>query len=209
MNRLSSDPRLSDDLRQTVATVRETADNLRGTSESVRNLAARVETIRIPGERRRPPAGQAALNTPPKPPRGFSETSLLEPGLVFDTVYDTTVSRLRLDTDFTLLAGKPGSFYRVGIYDLSENNRLNLQVGSSSRLPANFAIRYGIFAGKLGTGIDLRTGPIDFRLDAYDPNRFTLNARAKAYLNAGTSITAGLDSIGKENRATVGVQIRR
>ena len=209
LNRLSSDPRLSDDVRQTVATVRETADNLRGTSESVRNLAARVETIRIPGERRRPASGQTSSNTPPKPPRGFSDTSLLEPGLVFDTVYDTTVSRLRLDTDFTLLAGKPGSFYRVGIYDLTENNRLNLQIGSSARLPANFAIRYGIFAGKLGTGIDLRTGPIDFRLDAYDPNRFTLNARAKAYLNAGTSITAGLDSIGKDNRATVGVQIRR
>lgn len=211
LNRLSSDPRLSDDVRQTVAMVRETADNLRGTSESVRNLAARVETIRIPGERRRPSqtSGQTSSTEPPKPPRAFSETSLLEPGLVFDTVYDTTVSRLRLDTDFTLLSGKPGSFYRVGIYDLTENNRLNLQIGSSARLPANFAIRYGIFAGKLGTGIDLRTGPIDFRLDAYDPNRFTLNARAKAYLNAGTSITAGLDSIGKENRATIGVQIRR
>ncbi|MES2465477.1 MAG: MlaD family protein [Armatimonadota bacterium] len=207
LNRLSSDPRLTDDVRQTVATVRETADNLRGTSESIRNLASRVETIRIPGERRRP-TGQSS-NAPPAPPRAFSDTSLLEPGLVFDTVYDTTVSRLRLDTNFTLLAGKPGSFYRLGIYDLTERNRLNLQIGSSARLPANFAIRYGIFAGKLGTGIDLRTGPIDLRLDAYDPNRFTLNARAKAYLNANTSITAGLDSIGKDNRATVGVQIRR
>jgi phospholipid/cholesterol/gamma-HCH transport system substrate-binding protein len=207
LNRLSSDPRLSDDVRQTVSTVRETAENLRGTSQSIRNLASRVETIRIPGERRRP-SEQSPATTPP-PPRAFSDTSLLEPGLVFDTVYDTTVSRLRLDTNFTLLAGKPGSFYRLGIYDLTERNRLNLQIGSSSRLPANFALRYGIFAGKLGTGIDLRTGPIDLRLDAYDPNRFTLNARAKAYLNANTSITAGLDSIGKDNRATVGVQIRR
>ena len=212
LNRLSSDPRLSEDVRQTVATVRETADNLRGTSESVRNLAARVETIRIPGERRRPTSPKStstpSTSTPP-PPQAFSDTSLLEPGLVLDAVYDTTVSRLRLDTNYTLLAGKPGSFYRVGIYDLTEGNRFNLQVGSYSRLPANYALRYGIFAGKLGAGIDLRTGPIDFRLDAYDPNRFTLNARAKAYLNANTSITAGLDSIGKDNRATVGVQIRR
>ncbi len=207
LNRLSSDPRLSADVRETVSTVRETADNLRGTSESIRNIAARVETIRIPGERRRP--SQQSSNTPPPPPRAFSDTSLLEPGLVFDTVYDTTVSRLRLDTNFTLLAGKPGSFYRLGIYDLTERNRLNLQIGSSSRLPANFAVRYGLFAGKIGAGVDLRTGPIDLRLDAYDPNRFTLNARAKAYLNANTSITAGLDSIGKDNRATVGVQIRR
>jgi phospholipid/cholesterol/gamma-HCH transport system substrate-binding protein len=207
LNRLSSDPRLSEDLRQTVSTVRETAENLRGASESVRNLTARVETIRIPGERRRP--SQQPSTAPPPPPRAFSDTSLLEPGLVFDTVYDTTVSRLRLDTNFTLLAGKPGSFYRLGLYDLTERNRLNLQIGSSSGLPANFALRYGIFAGKLGTGIDLRAGPVDLRLDAYDPNRFTLNARAKAYLNADTSITAGLDSIGKDNRATVGVQIRR
>jgi ABC-type transporter Mla subunit MlaD len=209
LNRLSSDPRLSEDVRQTVATVRETADNLRGTSESVRNLAARVETIRIPGERRRPNPNAPVSTTPPAPPRPFSDTSLLEPGLVLDTVYDTKVSRLRLDTNFTLLAGKSGSFYRLGFYDLTESNRFNLQLGSSSRLPANFALRYGIFASKLGAGIDFRTGPIDLRLDAYDPNRFTLNARAKAYLNANTSITAGLDSIGKDNRATVGVQIRR
>jgi hypothetical protein len=72
-----------------------------------------------------------------------------------------------------------------------------------------FSYRYGIFAGKLGLGVDMRPGPVDFRLDFYDPNRFTMDARAKVYLNRSSAITAGVSGIGKENRATVGVQFLR
>jgi hypothetical protein len=73
----------------------------------------------------------------------------------------------------------------------------------------NFGYRYGLFAGKLGVGADTRLGPLDLRLDLYDPNRFQVDARVKTYLNSNTALTFGIGSIGKENRATLGVQIRR
>ena len=49
--------------------------------------------------------------------------------MVFDSLYDTKVERLRFDADYTLLFGKPGSFYRAGLYDATYGDRLNLEAG--------------------------------------------------------------------------------
>jgi len=94
VQRLADDPRMNADVRETVS-------NLRATSESVKSLVNRVETIHIPGERRRPDTsgGDSTTSTPAAPatPHYFSLTSLMEPGLVFDSTYDTKRERLRFD----------------------------------------------------------------------------------------------------------------
>jgi phospholipid/cholesterol/gamma-HCH transport system substrate-binding protein len=190
VERLSSDPRLSSDIR-------ETASNVREASASVRALTERIEGIRLPGERR------------PGEPRGTpgspAQSSLLELGPTLDATYDTDVERLRVDANFTLL-GTAGRFYRAGIYDFSEANRLNLQIG---RVRGDTALRYGLVAGKLGGGLDVQTGPAELRFDLFNPNRLTLNARAKIRLGDTTNALLGVDSIGNGNRAVLGVQIRR
>jgi phospholipid/cholesterol/gamma-HCH transport system substrate-binding protein len=200
LERLTSDPRLASDIRETVT-------NLRATSESVKNLTGRIETIRIPGEKR--PRDPNAPPPAPRRPPPLSFISLYEPGLVLDPSYDTKGERLRLDSNYTFLTGRNNGFYRFGIYDATERNRVNLQVGRGIGGGENAAYRYGLFAGKLGAGLDLGSGPLALRFDLFDPNRFTINARARAYLNPNTAVTAGVDSVGKENRATVGITIRR
>ena len=209
--KLTGENGLTNDLKTTVG-------NLRDTSASVRNLAARVEAVRLPWEKKKPDAVTPAPGQPtppagtpppaPAPPTAFSKYSLLEPGLAFDAGYDTTLERLRTDVNYTLLSGRNG-FYRVGLTDATESNRLNFQIGRSSAAPVRFDYRYGIFASKLGMGFDLRPGPFDLRLELYDPNRFTVDARAKVYLNKSTAVSAGIGSIGKENRATIGIQVLR
>jgi phospholipid/cholesterol/gamma-HCH transport system substrate-binding protein len=201
--KLSGDEELTKDIRTTVT-------NLKETSESVRNLAERVEAVRLPWEKAKPKTEslQSVPTSEKSTPEPFSNTSLIEPGLVFDATYDTTLERLRTDVGYTLRSGQH-NFYRLGLADVTESNRLNLQVGWANRTPMTFSYRYGIFAGKLGLGVDMRPGPVDFRLDFYDPNRFTMDARAKVYLNRSSAITAGVSGIGKENRATVGVQFLR
>ena len=198
---LSSDPRLAADLRETLA-------NLKETTASIKNITGRVETIRIPGEKRRP--GEPI--PPPAPPKPAAAVSLIEPGLAIDSFYDTTQPRLRADVDYTLRTGGKGRFYRAGLYDLTESNQLNLQVGQALGAGGNvdFAYRYGLLAGKFGLGMDTRVGPLDFRLDAYDPNHLTGNARAKLYLNRARtqSLLFGVDDLARDNRAVIGVQIR-
>ena len=114
---------------------------------------------------------------------------------------------MRGDANYTLLSGR-NQFYRLGLFDATERNQLQLQMGYSNGLPATFAYRFGVLAGKFGGGIDFRTGPLDFRVDVFDPNRLQFNLRAKGYLNRASSLFGGLDSVGKENRATLGVQVR-
>ena len=198
LQRITGDPRLSSDIRTTVS-------NLKDTSESVKNLTARVEAIRFPGEKRQPRPGETPA--PPKPPVPFAYTSLLEPGLVFDGVYDTKERRLGASINYTYLSG-PQSFYRIGITDFTDGDRFNLQAGSYKGVPAKFDYRYGIIQGKLGAGLDFRGGPLDFRLDAFDPNRLTVNGRVKAYVNKNFAITGGVDALGKGNRPAIGLQYR-
>jgi phospholipid/cholesterol/gamma-HCH transport system substrate-binding protein len=201
IERLAGDEQLSGDIKATVG-------NLRETSQSVRNLAARVEGLRLPGERRRPAPETTPTPPPARPAR--RPTALLEPGLTFDSVYDTKAERFRQDAAFTLLSGR-GSFYRLGLFDATGSDRLSLQAGSFRGLPASSALRYGVIAGKLGIGADLRTGPLAWRLDLFDPNRLTANARARLFLGSDTALTIGLDALGQRggNRPTIGIQIRK
>lgn len=202
LERLSSDPRLNSD-------VREIATNARDASTSLRNLAARIETIRIPGERRPRPASDPGA---PPAPRPAPAESLLEPGLSLSSVFEAAgdsggEDRVRLDANYTLL-GLDGRFYRLGLFDVSERNRLDLQLGQVLA-GGRSALRYGLIHGKLGGGLDTRLGPLFLRADLYQPNRPTLDLRARARLSDTTSALVGLDSVGRDNRATVGVQFIR
>lgn len=212
--KLSGDEGITNDIKSTV-------NNLKETSASIRNLAARVEGVRLPWEKNRPaptptpapgqPTPTVPIPTVPAPPARpsyFSDRSLLEPGLAFDATYDTTLERLTTDVGYTLLSGRNG-FYRLGLADATEGNRLNLQFGRSDAAPVSFGYRYGLFAGKLGVGFDYRPGPFDLRLDMYDPNRFQVDARMRVFINRNTAITTGIRSIGKDNRPTVGLQFLR
>ncbi len=198
IEKLSGDPRLASDLRDTVS-------NLKETTASVKNIVNRVETIRIPGERR-------PQDTPPVPPKPAAATSLIESGLAIDGLYDTTNPRFRANTNYTLRT-KNGAFYRAGVSGFGDSNGLNLQAGQAfgRNGEADFAYRYGLFGGKLGLGLDASAGLFDFRLEGFDPNRLTGNARAKLYLNRERtqSLLFGVDDLARDNRATIGVQFRQ
>ncbi|MGC4046202.1 MAG: MlaD family protein [Armatimonas sp.] len=195
IRKLSGDEQITTDAKATLGNVKEA-------SASIQRLMARIEKIRLPGE---PRTGPPRPKTPPQP---SAFTSLVEPGLILDSNYDTTSERYRLDANYSLLSGDHG-FYRVGIAGATEGNKLNFQLGSFARLPVGSALRYGLFAGKLGVGADARAQGIDWRLDVFDPNRFTVNLRAKKYLNSDSAFLLGLDSVGHGNRVTVGYQMRR
>jgi hypothetical protein len=185
------------------AEVKATLTNVKEASASIQRLTARIEKLRLPGER-----GSGEPGSKPAPP-SRAATSLVEPGLTLDSIYDTTTERYRLDASYSLLSPDKRGFYRVGLVGATEGNRLNFQFGSFSRLPVGSALRYGLFAGKIGVGADARARGVDWRLDVFDPNRLTVNLRAKKYVDSNTAFLLGLDSVGHGNRPTVGLQVRR
>jgi hypothetical protein len=45
-------------------------------------------------------------------------------------------------------------------------------------------------------------------VDFFDPNRFTTNVRLKANLSKNAAIIGGMDSVGRENKAIIGLRVR-
>lgn len=191
LSKTATDPELAANLKTTVA-------NIKDATTSVKNLAARVEALHLPGEKR--------TTTAPAPPTPTAAklSGWYESGLTGDFLYDTKAERFRLDSNFALVSG--GRLYRAGLLDATERNRVNLQVGQKS---GEFWTRYGLFGGKLGVGLDAPLGPLQWRVDLQDPNHFTANTRIRARLNDTTALTLGVDSVGNGNHPMIGLQIRK
>ncbi len=72
------------------------------------------------------------------------------------------------------------------------------------------AFRYGLYASKLGVGLDLQTGAgMKLRLDAYDPNRLTVDAKSYVKINDDGSLWVGADSLLRHTTPTLGVRLSR
>jgi phospholipid/cholesterol/gamma-HCH transport system substrate-binding protein len=218
--KLTADGQMVGDLKTTVSNIKETTNSAKEAAASVQKIAARAETIRLPWEKR---------PSDPKNPNGGEKATKLtilpeftEPGLTIDTIYDTKVGRilqsgkanpsgsgrLRIDSNYVFGAkALPNSleYLRIGLADGTESNRFNLQRAMQK---GNTVYRYGLFEGKLGAGIDYHVKSVDLRVDGFDPNNFTVNARLKRLINPSTSLTLGINSLGNGNRPTIGVQMR-
>ena len=201
LNKLTGDPKFNADVRDTVTNIKETTNSLK-------NLLSRVETIHLPGEKRRDPNPNApGGGTPPGAP--LPRITLPDSGFAFDAMYDTKGERFQADALYTFFLGERGTFYRVGLGDFTYGNRLMLERGHAVSGPIPYDYRYGILYGKLGAGLDFRTGFLDWRLDFFDPNRFTTNVRLKANLNKNAAIIGGIDSIGRDNKAIIGLRLKQ
>lgn len=192
LSQTATDPELLGNIKLTVA-------NVKDASGSIKNLMARVESLRLPGEKK--------ISTSPSPNRPVErgkQPTWYEPGLTGDFLYDTKAERFQLDTNYAQVSG--GQLFRVGVADATERNRINVQLGQKS---GELWTRYGLFGSKLGVGFDTQAGPLQWRLDLLDPNHFTANTRLRARLNNNTALVFGLDSVGNGNRPSVGLQIRK
>jgi phospholipid/cholesterol/gamma-HCH transport system substrate-binding protein len=180
---LSGDPKLNDDLR---ATVSET----RATVEETHRLMQRLNRIHIGGRRATEGAQEQIRKT----------------DVTVDLAQQSNPGRLRMDLNAYLPAG-PAAFYRAGLYDLSEGNKLNLQRGQ--RIGGNW-LRYGLYASRLGLGFDMGP-PTRPRLsaDLYGLADPQLDLHGRARLNPTLDLTFGVQSLFNRNAPTVGVTWRR
>ncbi len=184
LQQLSSDPKLNEDLRATVT-------GTRATVEETQRLFARLN--KILGSSRSGTAGarERVRNT----------------DLTVDIAQQANPGRPRLDLNAFVPAG-PGRFYRFGLYDLSERNKLNLQVGQP--LGGSSSVRYGMYASRLGVGVDV--GPPShprFSADLYSLADPQLDLRGRVGLKRGLDLTFGVQSVFQRNSPTLGVTWRK
>lgn len=180
---ITGNPQVQSDLKTTLHNVAQTSGN---TEQLVQRLNA-ITSGHLGSVGKGAPAFQGRLD--------FSEN--------FRT------SKFR--TDLNLYAPLSSvDFARIGVYDLTESNRLNLQYGFRTAYNSPIDYRAGVYAGKVGVGADYDLfGPYTFSLDLYNPNRLTLDAREQIPINPQTGVWLGLEDIPRTNGFTLGVEVRR
>jgi hypothetical protein len=114
-------------------------------------------------------------------------------------------ARFRVDLDAWALLGK-NSLLDIGIFDLGEDTRFNLQAGNY--LSKSFDVRYGVHASKIGAGLDYwaqkGTG---IQADLYDTNTPRLDVKALYRVNNIASFWIGGDNLLRTPIPLVGIQL--
>ncbi len=185
IHNLSGDPNVQNDLKTTVATVKETA--VEG-----QKLVERINTL------------VGSFKTSSKGPK----LGIGKPEFAIDFLGRANTPHFRSDVNLRLPIGERNAF-DLGLYDFAERTKLNAQY--ETQINGLGALRYGIYASKLGVGYawpDSASGT-RFRLDAYNPNNLQLDARALFRINENFSVWLGADSVFKRTTPLIGVRLSR
>jgi phospholipid/cholesterol/gamma-HCH transport system substrate-binding protein len=185
LHELTGDPKLQTDLKLTVS-------NLRATTEKSEQVVDKFNSLlgKFVG-------GDAG-------PRPRIKLPTVE--LTGDISEQLSPTRLRMDVNARLGFGPRNEAY-VGLYDLGQNTRLTLQAGT--KLTDSLTARYGLYASKIGGGLDYRVNPsTELRADLWDTNRLRLDLRSSFRVNNNASIWLGADGIFRKPVPIIGVQLK-
>ena len=126
--------------------------------------------------------------------------------LTGDIAEQLSPSRLRLDVNARLGFGKRNEAY-VGLYDFGQTTRLTVQAGN--KMSDSLTARYGIYASKIGAGLDYKASPfLNLRADLWDTNKLRLDVRSSFRVNNNASIWIGADNSLRRPIPILGVQLK-
>lgn len=212
--KLSGDQGLQTDLRATLHNIRASSEQTNYLLERLNQLAGTKPHTAVVVA----PGGPVIVTPGPTPPGGTPPTrtdrGLIAPSLLprIDLVQDLRASHFRADMDaiIPIRGDAPGMFGRVGLYGLGDTNRGILEVGSALDPQGLFDVRGGIYASKLALGGDIGLGRhATLSLDAWDPNRYHLDARGVWMFGDGYGLLLGMEDITRRTSPTVGLEFRR
>ena len=183
LEKLSADRQLNEDLRATVSTTR-------ATMEEAQALLARLNHI-VGGGRRHATSVREKVE---------------HSAVTMDLAEQTRPGRLQLDLN-AFVPGGSGQFYRVGFSDLTERNKLNLQLGEPF---LGNSVRFGLYKSRLGLGLDVGApSHPHFSADLYSLADPRLDLRARTSIGSNLDLSLGVQSAFRRNTPLVGVTWRR
>ena len=213
-----NDPRLQQSLQETldltkatIARFNQVASDvhmLLGDAEVQGDLKATLTSVREATESgKKVAADMSRLVERLNLPSGGPKFGIGQPGLNIEFGGRGTQPYFRSNIGVRFPLGK-GNTFDLGVFDFAESNKLTAQYGTPFEGVGMF--RYGLFASKLGVGLELNApSGVEVVLDAYDPNRLTVDARAFLKLNSDWSLWMGADSVFRHTSPSLGVRLRR
>lgn len=177
---------------RTAVEAREMIAHLNATSQRVERMAAALEGVVADPETAEnlKETLRNAKNASEKADRLLSGGFRTEASA--ELLYSGGADHYMANADFRLYTA-PQRFLLLGVNDIGEGNKANVQLGSTS---GAFTGRAGLVDNKAGVGLDARLGqPWTVSVDAYDPNDFQLKLRAQYEFAEDTFL------VGQINRA--------
>src|SRR5258708_2514878 len=180
IHQITGDQATQGNIKAAIASVRETSGKLDTLTEKIGSLVGVISS------------------------KGKTRLGIGAPQVSLDFLMRGDAPHFRSDVGLRAPFGNKNAF-DLGIYDFGDKYRLNAQY--ESNLIGLGALRYGIYAGKLGVGIDTpgATGN-RFSADIYDPNNLKLNARGYIQLNSGFGLWMGADSLFRRTTPLIGLR---
>lgn len=176
-------PEFQEDIRETISTARATVEQANKVLERVGKI------IGVGGK-----GGGPKITLPTR------KTSL-------DTLYSPDDGTFRATLTTTLGRGSD-RFLNLGLYDVGGDNKLILQPGRS--LGASTDVRYGIYASRLGVGLDHNFSDKAFgSINFFDPHDPRANLQAGYQIDDETSLLLGVDRLFDDNQFMLGVRLTR
>ena len=121
-------------------------------------------------------------------------------------MYSGSADKIRTNVDLRVNTDSR-SFVQLGLGDIGEANRLNLQLGQQGKV---WGGRFGVIEGKVGAGIDIKMGR-DFKIsaDAYDPNDFRLKLRSELLIGPDTYLVGESFNLNKDVQRSFFLGVRK
>ncbi len=186
---LTGDPQLQSDLKQSV-------QNLKNATSKGEQAVSRVNDLLGGGT-----PGTGAGDIVKK------HLKIPKIDLIANVSEQIDPTKMRVDIDAQIHAGKT-SYLDLGLYDLGQNTRLNLQVGN--HLSDTLTARYGLHASKIGAGMDWNLkSKFGIQADFYDTNHPRLDAKGIFRVNNDASIWIGAEGIFRRPVPVLGIQFRK
>lgn len=199
---VGADPQTAENLRLTLANIKDTSDRIAHMAENLDSVAGDPQTAEDLKE-----TLQNARKMSDKAGNMMGKLENIKIKPAADILYSGAKDDWQ--TDFNIDIGpETGNYLSLGLDDIGEGNRGNLQVGHRSE---RFGVRGGVINGDPGVGIDAYAGSrFQFSADAYDFDDPALRLRAQYEINdAGTWLMGQWNNVNDSDKRAAYFGVRQ
>lgn len=185
---------------ETGANLREAIANLSATSKRIDNMAASLEGVvtdpQVADDLKATLHNVRSVSQ--RADKMMGTVSEIEASPSVETMYSGKENNWQTNMGVDIRPTED-SLLRLGLNDIGENNRVNVQGGMYS---GSFGARAGVIDSKAGVGVDIGN-KLQLSVDGYDPNDFRLKSRLQYEIAKDTYVFTQVNDINKsDTRAT-------